>query len=61
MCVCVCVCVSVCMACLILCDPMDCSPPDSSVPGIFQANTGVGCIPTPGNLIDTTLTNGDFP
>ena len=25
-----------------LCDPMDCSPPGSSVPRIFQ-NTGVGC------------------
>ena len=37
MCVCVCVCVCVFMACLILCDPLDCSPPDSSVPGIFQA------------------------
>ena len=23
--------------CPTLCDPMDCSPPDSSVPGIFQA------------------------
>ena len=29
--------------CPTLCDPMDCSPPDSSVHGIFQANTGVGC------------------
>ena len=28
--------------CLTLCDPMDCSPPGSSVHGIFQArNTGV--------------------
>ena len=28
----------------ILCDPMDCSPPGSSVHGILQArNTGVGC------------------
>ena len=24
-------------SCPILCDPMDCSPPGSSVPGIFQA------------------------
>ena len=23
--------------CVALCDPMDCSPPDSSVPGISQA------------------------
>ena len=30
--------------CLTLCDPMDCSPPGSSVHGIFQAKiTGVGC------------------
>ena len=30
--------------CLTLCDPMDCSPPDSSVHGIFPGrNTGVGC------------------
>ena len=25
------------LSCLILCDPMDCSPPGSSVPGILQA------------------------
>ena len=31
---CVCVCAQ---ACLILCDPMDCNPPGSSVHGIFQA------------------------
>ena len=35
-CVCVCVCVYV-QLCLTLCDPMDCSPPGSSVCGIFQA------------------------
>ena len=30
--------------CPALCNPMDCSPPDSSVHGILQAsNTGVGC------------------
>ena len=37
--VCVCVCVCVCFVtqlCLTLCDPMDCSPPDSSVYGILQ-------------------------
>ena len=34
--VCVCVC-SVAWACPMLCDPMDCSPPGSSVYGIFQA------------------------
>ena len=40
---CACVCVCVCMyakslqSCLTLCDPMDCSPPGSSVHGILQA------------------------
>ena len=42
MCVCVCVCVraharACIQLCLILCDSMDCSPPGSSVHGIFQA------------------------
>ena len=32
--ICVCACAQV---CLTLCDPMDCSPPDSSVHGILQA------------------------
>ena len=40
-CVCVCACVSVCLlvtqSCQTLCDPMDCSPPGSSVHRIFQA------------------------
>ena len=37
-CVCVCVCVySVSLSCRTLCDPMDCSPPGSSLHGIFQA------------------------
>ena len=40
-CVCVCVCVCVCArtvvkSCLILFNPMDCSPPGSSVYGVFQ-------------------------
>ena len=31
-------------SCLILCDPMDCSPPGSSVHGDSQGkNNGVGC------------------
>ena len=34
---CVCVCVFVAQSCPTLCDPTDCSPPGSSVPGIFQA------------------------
>ena len=29
--------------CHTLCNPMDCSLPDSSVDGISQARTGVGC------------------
>ena len=37
MCVCVCVCVLVTQSCLTLCDPVDCSPPGSSVHGILQA------------------------
>ena len=41
MCVCVCVCVYVCVLvtqlCLILCDPIGCSPKRSSVHGILQA------------------------
>ena len=36
-CVCVCVCVLISQLCLTLCDPMDCSPPGSSVHGILQA------------------------
>ena len=40
MCVCVCVCVCVCsqlpQSCPALCDPMDCSPPGSSLHGILQ-------------------------
>ena len=39
-CVCVCVCVCVCLvtqSCPTLCDPVDCSPPGSSVHGFLQA------------------------
>ena len=36
-----------------LCDPMDCSPPRSSVHGDSPGkNTGVGCHPLPGDLPD---------
>ena len=34
---------SVTQSCPTLCDLMDCSLPGSSVHGIFQENTGVGC------------------
>ena len=30
-------------SCPTLCDTTDCSPPGSSVHGVFQANAGVGC------------------
>ena len=37
-------CVSVAQLCLILCDPMDCNPPGSSIHGGSPGkNTGVGC------------------
>ena len=40
-------------SCLTLCDPMDCNPPGSSVPGDSpDKNTGVGC---------HTLLQGIFP
>ena len=41
-------------SCLTFCDPMDCSPPSSSVHGIFQAKKywrGI-LFPTPGDLPD---------
>ena len=40
-------------SCLILCDPMDCTPPGSSVHGIFQARLWEQiAISTPGHLPD---------
>ena len=54
MCVCVCVCVKVkvlvTQSCLILCNPMDCSPPGSSVQGILQATILGVPFPSPGDL-----------
>ena len=41
-CVCVCVCVCVAQLCLTLCDPTDCNPPGSFVPGAFQARIHAG-------------------
>ena len=39
--------------CLILCDPMDCSPPGSSLHGILQARiVDWIAIPSPGDLLD---------
>ena len=43
-CVCVCLCVLVAQSCLTLCDPVDCSPPGSSVQGILQARI-LECVP----------------
>ena len=41
---CVCVCEKSLQSCSTLCNPMDCSPPGSSVPGILQTRiTEVGC------------------
>ena len=51
LCVCVCVCVLVSQLCLTMCDPMDCSPPGSSVPVILQARIlDLVAIPSPGDL-----------
>ena len=51
--VCVCMCVhSVAQACLTLCDPMDWSPPGSSVHGILQARIRERvAFPSPGDLL----------
>ena len=44
---------SVTQLCLTACDPMDCSPPGSSVHGIFQARILDGLpFPTPGDFPD---------
>ena len=38
-------------SCLTLCDPVDCSPPGSTVHGIFQARSGLP-FPSPTDLPD---------
>ena len=56
-------------SCPTLCDPMDCSPPDSSVPGIFQSRYWSGLpFPSPRDLPDPgmepaspALAGGFFP
>ena len=43
-------------SCLTLCDPMDCSPPGSSLPGILRARILEGltmCLPSQGDLPDS--------
>ena len=45
--------------CPILCDPIGCSPPGSSVQGIFQARILEWLLlPTPGNLPDLGIEPG---
>ena len=53
-CVCVCVCTGVCaQSCPTLCDPIDCSPPGSSVHRILQARILEWvALPSPGDLPD---------
>ena len=54
-----CWCCSVAQSCLTLCDPMDCSPPGSSVRGILQARI-LECLPCPppGDLPDSGIELG---
>ena len=56
---CVCVCVLVTQSCLTLCDPVDCSPPSSSVHGTLQTIIleGVAC-PPPAHLPDPGIKPG---
>ena len=54
---CVCMCVKPLQLCPTLCDPVDCSPPGSSVHGILQA-TGVGCHAL---ILGIFLTQGSNP
>ena len=48
------VCVLVAQSCPILCDPMDCSPPASSVHGIFQARI-LEWVPPAGTLPNSDI------
>ena len=63
--VCVCVCVCLCFVtqlCLTLCNPMDCSPPDSSVHGDSPGkNTGVGCPALLQSIFPTQRLNPSLP
>ena len=48
--------------CLTLCDPMDCSPPGSSVHGDSPGkNTGVGCHALLQGIFPTQQSNPDLP
>ena len=49
-------------SCLTLCDPMDCSPPASSVQGILQARTLEWvAMPPPGDLPDPAIEPASLP
>ena len=64
-CVCVCVHYVLCLItqlCLTLCDPMDCSPPGSSVHGDSPGkNTGVGCHALLQGIFPTQGSNPGLP
>jgi len=59
-CVCVCVCMLVTQSCPTLCNPMDCSPPGSSVHGILQARI-LEWVPTPWEKGSHSFLQGIFP
>ena len=49
-------------SCLTLCDPIDCSPPGSSVPGDSPGkNTGVGCHALLQGIFSTQGSNSGSP
>ena len=50
--------VLVAQSCLTVCDPMDSSPPGSSVPGILQARILELTFPSPGELPDPEMEPG---
>ena len=56
-----CACANLLQSCPTLCDPMDCSPPDSSVHGILQARIleWLPC-PPPGDLPDLGIKPGSL-
>ena len=51
----VCVCMSVAQSCPTFCNPMDCSPPDSSVHRFLQARILEWTYPSPGDLPDPRI------
>ena len=55
-----CCCCLVAQLCLTLCDPMDCSPPGSSVHGILQARTLEWVAISLSRLVSEVCVNGSF-